>query len=218
MHKRIVEHVRAGMPFARAAVMCGAKKDTAEEWLSRGRGTHKRRKTKIYAQFAQDVDAAAAERVRALVDVVRTAAGLPADLDAPLEPGEAVAQRRIFAKRDPETGDLIPGEMIIIEDIAKWAAYLLERYAPDDFARPTGTERYEQTTRITPAGDEQEAADAKHERHIIEISTALTRATFAFSEEELEHAADADTLADIQRAADSVEDAGDVADGEARDA
>ena len=216
VQERFLEAVRGGATDKLAADLCGQSYDTVNEWLARGRGVSARKKTKLYAQFAQAVHKAHAVRNQELIRIARLSMGISQDPDKPLKPGEAISRRIIIAKPSKEDpGEFEPQAVTIIEEPAKWAAHYLAKYMPEVFGRPA-VERMETKARILTPEDEDETQDAKNERHVIEISTALTRATFAFTEAEFELAADAETLGDIQRTLDRQEDAPGSSNGKPR--
>jgi hypothetical protein len=61
LQQSIANAVPVGVPYVKAAVMAGVSASTALEWLQRGEGTHKRRKTPLYAEFAEAIKKAQAE-------------------------------------------------------------------------------------------------------------------------------------------------------------
>lgn len=61
VHEKIVRAVRAGSFFSTACLHAGVSPETGWEWLRRGRGEDERRKTPLYAAFAEDIARANAD-------------------------------------------------------------------------------------------------------------------------------------------------------------
>ncbi len=80
-HKAIVEAVRNGLPFAQACVLSGIGRTTGLEWLQRGRGEHKRKKTPVFVAFAKAIEYAEAEGEYELLKEIRDC-GQPHEVQA----------------------------------------------------------------------------------------------------------------------------------------
>lgn len=81
LSKRICDAVRAGNYMSVAARFCGVSEGTVADWLARGRGDHPTRSaSKIYVEFAQDVDAA--EAGAEVAAVLHWRAAMPKDWHA----------------------------------------------------------------------------------------------------------------------------------------
>lgn len=71
---KIVQALRAGNYFETACEYAGVSPSTAYEWIQRGEGRHpKRRRTKVYAEFAEAVKKAAANAEVKNVAVIQQA-------------------------------------------------------------------------------------------------------------------------------------------------
>ena len=70
---KILTAIRAGNYFDAACGYAGIGKGVGNEWLARGKGDHPRGKTKLFADFAEQVERARAESEAHAVAVIRNA-------------------------------------------------------------------------------------------------------------------------------------------------
>lgn len=73
VQKTIIEAVRVGATFEAACGRAGVPMSTFMEWRQRGAGESKRKKTKLYADFAEAVDRAEADAEIHLVATINKA-------------------------------------------------------------------------------------------------------------------------------------------------
>lgn len=73
VQKTIIETVRVGATFEAACGRAGVPMSTFMEWRQRGAGESKRKKTKLYADFAEAVDRAVADAEIHLVATINKA-------------------------------------------------------------------------------------------------------------------------------------------------